>query len=70
VAASEDRMGAQPAGKVALLRLFQDETWQGNYDDVPVYGNGALHEPYRWSRSALRAHTPRHSGLVTSHSAR
>jgi hypothetical protein len=46
VAASEDRMGAQPAPQVALLGLFQDETWQGDYDDVPVYGNGALHEPY------------------------
>ena len=45
-AASEDRMAVQPAPKVPLLGLFKDETWQGDYDDVPVYGNGALHEPY------------------------
>jgi hypothetical protein len=42
-ATSEDRMAAQPAPKVPLLGLFQNETWQGTYDDVPVYGNGALH---------------------------
>jgi hypothetical protein len=115
-AAGDDRMTAQPASKVPLLGLFQDETWQGDYDDVSVHGNGTLHEPYgkipvhlggrgrcqrartsnalssgvnrdaplSWlksvagvalavhsvARSALRAHAPRHSGLVTSHSAR
>jgi hypothetical protein len=42
-ATSEDRMAAQPAPKVPLLGLFQNETRQGTYDDVPVYGNGALH---------------------------
>jgi hypothetical protein len=35
-AASEDRIAAQPAPKVPLLGRFQDETWQGDYDDVPV----------------------------------
>jgi hypothetical protein len=38
-AAREDRMAAQPAPKAPLLGLLQDETWQGDYDDVPVHGN-------------------------------
>ncbi|MGH3614775.1 MAG: hypothetical protein ACRDRK_19725, partial [Pseudonocardia sp.] len=29
--------------RVPRLGLFQNETWELEFDDVPIYGNGALH---------------------------
>jgi hypothetical protein len=42
-AASEHRIEVGAESKIPLLGLFQNEAWQGDYDDVPIYGNGALH---------------------------
>lgn len=42
-ALSEDKGAARLAPKVPLLGLFQNETWQREYHNVPIYGNGALH---------------------------
>ena len=40
-AALREDARAQP--RIPLLGLFQNETWETEFDDVPVYGNGALH---------------------------
>ena len=34
---------APPSTRVPQLGLFQSETWDPDYDEVPVLGNGALH---------------------------
>jgi hypothetical protein len=37
------REDARTEPRIPLLGLFQQETWEKGFDDVPVYGNGALH---------------------------
>jgi hypothetical protein len=34
---------ARTQPRIPVLGLFQNETWQGEFDAIPVYGNGALH---------------------------
>jgi hypothetical protein len=40
-ALSESDEPAKPT--IPLLGIFQNETWQPEYDAIPIYGNGALH---------------------------
>lgn len=42
-AAASDLIEVAAESKIPLLGLFQNEAWQADYDDVPIYGNGALH---------------------------
>jgi hypothetical protein len=37
------REDARTEPRIPLLGLFQQETWEKGFDDVPVHGNGALH---------------------------
>jgi hypothetical protein len=41
--ASQDAAVVEAEPRIPLLNLFQNETWQTEYDHIPVYGNGALH---------------------------
>ena len=42
-ALTEDEGAIHTTPTVPLLGLFQNETWQTEYQSIPIYGNGALH---------------------------